>query len=103
MFLDDQFYELLQYTIDATFEETNEAVREIHRIVIDHIKEHVIDKKLGDTDLIIVCKRVDKQYRRAVDKLHNEGHRQFNPELMVKLFWTLHPEIAELIWTPITE
>ena len=93
MFLDDEFYQICKNG------EPEDITMQLHQAIIKHVQEQVLNKPGHcDNDLIIVCKRIDKQFKNAIEKLKTNGIDKYNPEFIQLYFKKFFPEIAIHIW-----
>ena len=93
MFLDDEFYEICKSG------KPEDITLKLHHAIIKHIEEQVFNI-LGhcDNDLIVVFRRIDKQFRNAVKRLENDGINGYNAEFIPLYFKKFFPEVAIHIW-----
>ncbi|MCK4815438.1 hypothetical protein KA005_06685 [bacterium] len=94
MFLDDEFYEICKSG------ELEDIPMQLHNVITKHIQEQLFDKPGHcDDDLIIVFKRIEKQFKNAVKRLEIDGINRYSPEFIPLYFKKLFPEVAIHIWT----
>ena len=98
MFLDDEFYTICKKP-STCIEDDIRIAQELHKAIVNHIKIQVLDKLTrSDTELLIVCKRIDKQFQNTVQRLKTEGIDYINPNFIQSYFKKLYPEIAEHLY-----
>ena len=94
MFLDDEFYLIFKKSLTSI-----EIAQELHKVIVNHIKVQVLDKHhRTDKDLLIVCERIDKQFKTAIQRLEAEGINDINPNFVPMYFKKAHPEIAKHLY-----